>query len=476
MALLLRTHDATSSPRSLHARICALACLIALTLSVLAPTAAAALTDPAIQATSALLIEPTSGTVLYELNADETRYPASTTKIMTALVTLENADLTQQITVEEGDFTHVTADSSVAGFKPGEVLTVEQLLYGLMLPSGNDASYILARAVAGDVDTFVQMMNDRAAELGCTGTHFANPCGLHDDNHYTTARDLMRITQAAMANPTFAQIVSTPSYELPATTLQEARTLENSNLLLDSTSSVYYAPAQGIKTGNTTEAGRCLVAAASQNDITLYSVVLGCADAEIPASLTETKRLFEWAYAEWSVQEIVTAGHNASIRRRRRCPPGQAAPNYRRRHHRQAAAQRYRPRGHHRLLQPARGVLRALYAGRRYRHSDLYAERRAPRQGHALRRQRRRAVGAGADPQLRPRRHHQSHHVDRPRRLRCPHHREHRAWVAAPALLIPAAPPSLPIPTAQLHTPRARAAHTSNKAYRRLAPRKRASY
>ena len=308
MALLLRAHDATSSPRSLHARICALACLIALTLSVLAPTAAAALTDPAIQATSALLIEPTTGTVLYELNADETRYPASTTKIMTALVTLENADLTQQITVEEGDFTHVTADSSVAGFKPGEVLTVEQLLYGLMLPSGNDASYILARAVAGDVDTFVQMMNDRAAEVGCTGTHFANPCGLHDDNHYTTARDLMRITQAAMANPTFAQIVSTPSYELPATNLQEARALENSNLLLDSTSSVYYAPAQGIKTGNTTEAGRCLVAAASQNDITLYSVVLGCADAETPASLTETKRLFEWAYAEWSVQEIVTAG------------------------------------------------------------------------------------------------------------------------------------------------------------------------
>lgn len=308
MALLLRAHDATSSPRSLRARICALACLIALTFSVLAPTAAAALTDPAIQATSALLIEPTTGTALYELNADETRYPASTTKIMTALVTLENADLTQQVTVEEGDFTHVTADSSVAGFKPGEVLTVEQLLYGLMLPSGNDASYILARAVAGDVDTFVQMMNDRAVELGCTGTHFANPCGLHDDNHYTTARDLMRITQAAMANPTFAQIVSTPSYELPATNLQEARTLENSNLLLDSTSSVYYAPAQGIKTGNTTEAGRCLVAAASQNDITLYSVVLGCADAEIPASLTETKRLFEWAYAEWSVQEIVTAG------------------------------------------------------------------------------------------------------------------------------------------------------------------------
>ena len=288
-------------------RATALLCALSLALSALSPVCAAALTDPAIAATAALVVEPASGTVLYEVAADETRYPASTTKIMTALVVLENADLAQQLTVEEADFDHVTADSSVAGFKPGEVLTIEQLLYGLMLPSGNDASYILARAVGGSVDGFVQMMNDRAAALGCTGTHFANPCGLHDDAHYTTARDLMRITQAAMENPTFAQIVATPSYEIPATNVQDARTLRNSNLLLNSASEVYYAPARGIKTGNTTEAGRCLVAAANQNDITLYSIVLGCEDAEIPASLTETKRLFEWAYAEWSVQEIVAA-------------------------------------------------------------------------------------------------------------------------------------------------------------------------
>ena len=303
----MQLNHTTPAPARLARRVAATFVALVLALAALSPTAAAALTDPALQATAALLVEPGSGTVLYELNADETRYPASTTKIMTALIVLENADLAQQVTVEEADFDHVTADSSVAGFKPDEVLTVEQLLYGLMLPSGNDASYILARAVGGDVTTFVQMMNDRAAALGCAGTHFANPCGLHDDNHYTTARDLMRISEAAMANPTFAQIVATPTYDLPATNVQEARTLRNSNLLINSTSSVYYEPARGIKTGNTTEAGRCLVAAASQNDVTLYSVVLGCADTEIPASLTETKRLFEWAYAEWSVQEVVAA-------------------------------------------------------------------------------------------------------------------------------------------------------------------------
>ncbi len=289
-------------------RLIALLVALICALTLLNPTAACALSDPAIAAQSALLVEPTTGTVLYELNADETRYPASTTKIMTALVVLENADLTTQVTVEESDFDELTADSSVAGFQVGEVLTVEQLLYGLLLPSGNEAAYILARAVGGDVETFVQMMNDRAAELGCTGTHFANPCGLHDDEHYTTARDLMRITAAAMANDTFAQIVATQSYDLPATNMQEARTLENTNQLLDATSSAYLSSATGIKTGYTAEAGRCLVAAASEGGITLYAVVLGCADATVPESFTETKRLFEWAYAEWSVQEVAAAG------------------------------------------------------------------------------------------------------------------------------------------------------------------------
>ena len=279
-----------------------------LSLALGSPLMAFALDDPAVAGSAAILVDPDSGTVLYELNADAQVYPASTTKIMTALVTLENAPLDDVVTVLDSDFDAVTADSSVAGFLPGEELTVEQLLYGLMLPSGNDASYILARAVGGDVETFVGMMNEKAAAIGCAGTNFTNPCGLHDAGHYTTARDLYLITCAAMENETFRSIVSTPVYQMPTTNLQDARELGNSNLLLDSESSVYYAPAFGVKTGNTTEAGRCLVAAAEQNDITLYSVVLGCADDVVPQSLTETKRLFEWAYAGWARTEAVAAG------------------------------------------------------------------------------------------------------------------------------------------------------------------------
>ena len=297
------------SPRRLRRAVAS--ALVALALcaqgAVLAQPAAA-LDDPAIEASSVLLVDPESGVTLYENNADGTAYPASLTKIMTALVVLENADLSTQVTVTKADLEPVTPESSVAGFKEGEELTIEQLLYGLLLPSGNDASYILARAVGGTVDNFVAMMNEKAAEIGCTGTHFSNPCGLHADDHYTTARDLYLMETAAMANETFAQIVSTPSYDMPETNKQDARELENTNQLLDPSSSVYYEPCTGIKTGNTDEAGRCLAGSAEQDDVTLYSVVLGAADADIPESLTETKRLFEWAYANFSMTDLVDRG------------------------------------------------------------------------------------------------------------------------------------------------------------------------
>lgn len=298
------------------ARPAGLAALAALLLALVAalalPLQARALDDPAIEAAAVLLADPDTGAVLYERNADETRYPASLTKIMTALVVLEHVDdLNQTVTAEEADFAALTPDSSVAGFLPGETLTIEQLLYGLLLPSGNDASYILARAVGGSVDAFVELMNEKAADLGCTGTHFANPCGLHDPNHYTCARDLYRMVCAAMGHEEFARIVQTSLYSMPATNLQPARSFYNSNYLLNSSSSAYYAPARGVKTGNTSEAGRCLAGAAEQDGITLYSIVLGCADGaagEAPMSITETRRLFEWAYANWSMTDVAAAG------------------------------------------------------------------------------------------------------------------------------------------------------------------------
>ena len=174
---------------------------------------AAASEAPAVTATAALLISPDSDMVLYEKNADEKRYPASTTKIMTALLTLENVkDLNETVTAEQGDFAKVTSDSSNADIKVGETVRVIDLLYALMLPSANEAAYMLARHVGGTSEHFVDMMNTRAEELGCTGTHFCNPCGLHEEDHYTTARDLYLIAREAMKNDTFTNIIDTVQY------------------------------------------------------------------------------------------------------------------------------------------------------------------------------------------------------------------------------------------------------------------------
>ena len=186
---------------------------------------AAASEAPAVTATAALLISPDSDMVLYEKNADKKRYPASTTKIMTALLTLENVkDLNETVTAEQGDFTKVTADSSNADIKVGETVRVIDLLYALMLPSANEAAYMLARHVGGTSEHFVDMMNTRAEELGCTGTHFCNPCGLHEEDHYTTARDLYLIAREAMKNDTFTNIIDTVQYRMP-TSSSSARSI-----------------------------------------------------------------------------------------------------------------------------------------------------------------------------------------------------------------------------------------------------------
>lgn len=270
--------------------------------------------EPEIASAAALLIEPTTGTTLLNKDADARREPASTTKVMTALVVIENASLDQQVSVEEGDFAEVTADSSVAGLIAGETLTVRDLLACLLLPSGNDASYVLARAVGGDWQTFVGMMNDRAAELGCTGTHFANPCGLHDDDHYTTARDLATIFLAALEHPEFVEIAGAATWDLPETSQNPARTLENTNLLIDPESPVYMDGAViAGKTGTTGDAGRCLVVGAEKDDMSLVGVVLG-ADFEtadelgIGDNFYDMQAMLEWGFGAWRTGEVVAKG------------------------------------------------------------------------------------------------------------------------------------------------------------------------
>lgn len=280
---------------------------------------AAAANAPATNAEAALLISPDSGMVLYEKNADERRYPASTTKIMTALLVLENvADLNETVTAQASDFETLEADSSSAGIKEGETVTVEDLLYGLMLPSGNEAAYMLARHVAGSYEAFVDMMNKRAEELGCTGTHFVNPCGLHDDNHYTTARDLYKIAYAAMQDETFADIADTVQWNMSKTNLQEERKIYTTNQLIFSSYQPWaYAYCKGIKTGNTSQAGNCFVSYAEYGDAKLYSVVMGCDSSSleysnIPASFTDTKSLFEWGFESFTSKTLARQGDTVS--------------------------------------------------------------------------------------------------------------------------------------------------------------------
>lgn len=275
----------------------------------------AVLEDPKIDATAALLVNPNTGMVLYEKNADEKRYPASTTKIMTALLVLENAKLDDVVTAEKVDFENVSWDASNADIKEGEQVKVLDLLYCLMLPSANEAANMLARHVGGSIEGFADMMNAKAEELGCTGTHFVNPNGLHDPNHYTTARDLYTIAHAAMQDETFAEIAKTAVKTISKTNMHDSRKVFTTNqLIFSSYQPWFYGWCNGIKTGHTAEAGNCLVAYADQRDSELYSVVLGCADAPdsstVAKSFTETKRLFEWGYDNFKSKTLAKQGNS----------------------------------------------------------------------------------------------------------------------------------------------------------------------
>lgn len=272
--------------------------------------------DPKIDATAGILINADTGIVLYEKNADEKRFPASTTKVMTALLTLEHVeDLNELVTAEKADFEQVTADSSNADIKPGEQIRVIDLLYAIMLPSANEASYILARHVAGSYEEFVNMMNAKAKELGCTGTHFSNPCGLHEDDHYSTARDLLKISQAAMQDETFRTIAETAQYRMAATNMHPERIIYTTNMQIfrktDPWSNVF---AKGIKTGHTSQAGNCLVSYAEKGKAKLYSVVLGCADApdstSVALSFTETNKLLNWGFDNFVSKTLAKQGES----------------------------------------------------------------------------------------------------------------------------------------------------------------------
>ena len=254
---------------------------------------------------SAILIDSDTGKVLYDKSAYEKHEPASTTKIMTALLTLEHCKLDDVATVTSEAITSVPSGYSSDLLKMGEELSIKDLLYALLLPSSNEAANVLAIHIAGSIDSFASMMNTRAIELGCKNTHFVNPNGVHDEEHYTTAYDLALIAREAMKNDTFKQIVSTVAYTLPSSNNYSRidRNLITTNDLIKRQSENYYEYAIGIKTGFTTPAKNCLVAAAKKDDKTLISVVLGANTDDDRYS--NTKTLLNYGFENFSKKDIV---------------------------------------------------------------------------------------------------------------------------------------------------------------------------
>ncbi|MGI6114171.1 MAG: D-alanyl-D-alanine carboxypeptidase family protein [Mahellales bacterium] len=264
---------------------------------------------PVITDGAAILMDMKHGNILFEKDAHKRLYPASTTKILTAIIALERGNLADRVTATSSPVTQVGRGTSIIWLNEGEVLTLEQLLYGLMLPSGNDAAVAIAEHISGSIDEFVRLMNEKAKEIGAINSNFANPHGLHDDNHYTTAYDMAIIARYAMLNlPKFKEIVGTSYYSLPPTNKQEEeRKWHNSNKMLHQSSKYYYEYATGIKTGYTSQAGNALVSSANKDGFELLAVVLNNKQHTI---YPNTRALFEYGFFNYIEVNLIDKGQD----------------------------------------------------------------------------------------------------------------------------------------------------------------------
>ena len=256
-----------------------------------------------------------AGAVVYEKNSNKRSYPASTTKIMTFIITAENvSDLENtSVTIKQDIISGLDLESTVMGLSShiGEKVSVKDLLYGLMLPSGNDAALVLADYVGGGISGFVEKMNAKAAELGCKNTHFANPHGLYDTNHYSTAHDMALIAKHAMKIKGFMDICNTVYY-----TPDGFKTLHNTNYMLDSEAEggqYYYQYTKGIKTGYLDEAGKCLVTSSDKNGDKYLCVCLGAAFSyaeNVNYAMKDSAKLYDWAYKNLGVQTLYSPSNS----------------------------------------------------------------------------------------------------------------------------------------------------------------------
>ncbi len=270
--------------------------------------------DLGVQAKGAVLIELNSNSMIYSYEIDKKLYPASLTKIMTCMLALENGNLDDVLTVSKSALQGLSIHGSTAGLKAGEEISLRELLYCIMVSSANEGCNVVGEYISGSIEEFVLLMNQKAAQLGMTGTHYANTHGLHDDNHYTTVRDLSTLALWAWQNLQFREFATTTRHTVPATNKSEERLLKSTNFLTDNrvVGRYYYDKAAGIKTGFTTPAGGCLIATASDGAMTYLSVVCGCETIydengdEIDMRFAESRRILKYALEKFSYVQVLS--------------------------------------------------------------------------------------------------------------------------------------------------------------------------
>lgn len=263
-----------------------------------------------ITAPNVMLMQTDTGKILYEKNIDEKIYPASITKLMTAILVVENSELDETVTVSQNAVTSVPSGYVNANLQVGEELTVENLLYAMLIPSANDAANALAEHVAGSIESFSTMMNTKAKELGCTGSNFLNPSGLHQEEHYTTVRDLALISKEAIKNTTIRKIIGTTKYSLKETNKYDKtdRMFTTTNYMkIKSLSNFYCDYCIGGKTGYTGEAKNCVVEFAQKDGIELTAIVMGESSNVKGQKFIESKKLFDYVYNNYENKNIVSA-------------------------------------------------------------------------------------------------------------------------------------------------------------------------
>ena len=271
-----------------------------------------------VKAKAALLMNLDTDTVLYQQDADKKIYPASITKVMTALLVLDAVDsgklsLDQKLTAGPSLWQGIEADTSTADIKTGEKLTVQELLNCLLIASAGEAANVLAVGVSGSIEAFVKDMNKKAADIGCVGTHFCNPSGMPDPDHYTTCNDIYKMAKAAMEYEEFRKIVAKPDCKIRKTNMSEERYYFSTNGLLSNMryAGYVYSSCIGIKTGYTDDAGYCLLSAAKQNGETLVAVVMGCENPVDKSGnikrlqFSESSRLLQWGFDNFEEKNIL---------------------------------------------------------------------------------------------------------------------------------------------------------------------------